>query len=144
MRASTTPLEKLCLDWTRWVAPAGLAIALVTLLLMGLATYRNVREFAESADWVVHTQEVLASLEALSSDLAGAESTARAFYLTSEERYLSDYQTAIAAAREHEVALLEQTKDNVVQQSRMRELSDLIEPKIASMSSYASRDSISA
>ncbi|MBB3209238.1 signal transduction histidine kinase/CheY-like chemotaxis protein/CHASE3 domain sensor protein [Rhodopirellula rubra] len=144
MPANTTPLEKLGRDWTRWLAPTGLMIALAMLLLTGLATYRNVREFADSAEWVVHTREVLASLEALSSDLSEAESTARAFYLTNEDRYRDEYQTSIVDAREHEAALLEQTKDNAVQHARMRELSALIEPKILSMSTYASADSISA
>ena len=67
----------------------GLAVAvglLVAALLVDAgATLYNIRDVATSVEWVSHTHEVLAKLEAVLSTLKDAETGQRGYLLTGEE-----------------------------------------------------------
>ena len=41
---------------------AGFALSLVALLIVGVASYRNISDLNEDAGWVTHTVEVLQRL----------------------------------------------------------------------------------
>ena len=62
-------------------------VAAVTLLILGGSfTYRNSVEFANSVEWIGHTQEVRASLSEVYGSLAGAEVAQRDYFLTENPR----------------------------------------------------------
>ena len=55
---------------------AGLAVAGMILLLVAVLLYRNGRSFLEASNWVSHTHEVLAELEATFSAISEAQTAA--------------------------------------------------------------------
>ena len=66
----------------------GLAVAIgllvAALLVDAAATIYNVREIATNVEWVSHTHEVLAKLEAALSSLKDAETGQRGYLLTGD------------------------------------------------------------
>jgi len=68
------------INWTfgRKLA-AGFAIAVLTLVVIGIAGYKSTAHLIENDRWVAHTHEVRTRLVSLSIPLTEAESAARAF-----------------------------------------------------------------
>src|SRR3954470_6284388 len=77
----------------------GLTVAGMILLLVAGLLYRNGRSFVEASEWVSHTHEVLAELEATLSSLAEAQTATRGFIITGQEAFLEPYRAAAPAAR---------------------------------------------
>ena len=67
----------------------GFVAAVFLLICGGSFTYRNSVEFANSVQWIAHTQDVRNSLADLYGSLAGAEVATRDYFLT-RERLPSD------------------------------------------------------
>src|SRR5258708_21204478 len=78
---------------------ASLAVAGMILLLVAGLLYRNGRSSIEASEWVSHTHEVLGELEAMLSALAEAQTAARGYIITGQERFLEPYQAAVPADR---------------------------------------------
>lgn len=75
---------------------AAIALGLVVLIVIGVASYRSIHEFVRSAGIVTRSQAILTQLGQVESDVVTAESQARGFVITGDERYLALYQTAIS------------------------------------------------
>ena len=73
---------------------AGLAVAGMILLLVAGLLYRNGRSFIEASEWVSHTHEVLAELEATLSAVAEAQAATDGYIITGQEVFLKPYQVA--------------------------------------------------
>ena len=78
---------------------AGLAVAGMILLLVVGLLYRNGRSFIEASEWVSHTHEVLAKLEATLSAVAEAQAATDVYVITGQEVFLKPYQVAGPALR---------------------------------------------
>jgi PAS domain S-box-containing protein len=114
-------------------AAAGLVVAgLILLLVSGLA-YRNARGFIEASQWVSHTHDVLAELEATLSSLADAQTTVRGYIITGQEKFLEPYQAAVPAVRAHLDRLKSLTVDNPDQRQRLTTLESAIAEKLDSL-----------
>jgi len=74
------------------------AIALLICALVADAALSifNIREVANSVQWISHTQEVLAKLEQVLSTLKDAETGQRGYLLTGDLRYLGPHEQAVA------------------------------------------------
>jgi len=105
----------------------GFALALVILVVIGGVAYRSIGKLTDTAGWVDHTQQVLATLEATLSTLKDAETGQRGFLLTGEDRYLEPFRAAQESSDRQIRALRELTKDNPTQQRRL----DVLEPLIS-------------
>jgi len=112
---------------------AGLAVAGVILLLVAGLLYRNGRGFIETSEWVSHTHEVLAELEATLSAVAGAQTAARGYIITGQEAFLEPYQAAIPAVRANLDRLKSLTSDNPIQQQRLAILESAVAEKLDSL-----------
>ena len=73
---------------------AGLAAAGIILLLVVGLLYRDGRSFLEASEWVSHTHEVLAELEATLSAVAEAQAATAGYIITGQEVFLEPYQAA--------------------------------------------------
>jgi PAS domain S-box-containing protein len=104
--------------------------AIVSLLVVGLISYRSLGASSESDRWVRHTHEVLENLQDLRSDLTTVESSARGFVLTGQESYFKSYQASVARAQRDAAAIRSLTADNPVQQERLAALDKLMAAKI--------------
>ncbi|HKX04672.1 MAG TPA: CHASE3 domain-containing protein, partial [Methylomirabilota bacterium] len=110
------------------VAVALLVVALV--IDAGLALH-NIREVAVSLQWVSHTNEVLARLEAVLSTLKDAETGQRGYLLTGEASYLEPYREAVDRLPGQTTALRQLTLDNPAQTARVLRLDELATRRMA-------------
>ena len=122
----------------RWLAPVALGAALLVLLGSALTTYRNVKRFANMADWVSHSREVLATTEGVLAELSKAESAGRGFLLSGKAIYRSDFDAAVSEALKRQAALHNLTLHNPSQKRRVAELDELIAPKLDLMKKFVS------
>jgi PAS domain S-box-containing protein len=112
---------------------AGLAVAGMILLLAAGLLYRNGRGFIETSEWVSHTHEVLAELEATLSAVAGAQTAARGYIITGQEAFLEPYQAAVPAVRANLDRLKSLTSDNPSQQRRLAIMENAVAEKLDSL-----------
>ncbi len=106
----------------------GFTLALAILVIIGAVAYRSIAKLTETAGWVAHTQQVIATLEGVLSTMKDAETGQRGYVITGDERYLEPFRTAQSTIGGELKSLRELTKDNSAQQRRL----DILEPLITS------------
>ncbi len=74
---------------------AGFLVAIALLLFGGSYTYHTSVEFADSVEWIAHTQEVRAAVADLYGSVAGAEVAERDYFLTKAPQPLDEYRRLI-------------------------------------------------
>jgi PAS domain S-box-containing protein len=109
---------------------AGLAVAGMILLLAVGLLYRNGRSFIEASEWVSHTHEVRAELEATLSAVAEAQAATDGYVITGQEVFLKPYQVAGPALRAHLDQLKSLTSDNSYQQRHLAVLEGAVAEKL--------------
>ena len=109
-----------------------LGSAILTLLILGITSYRIVTLSDESGVWVRHTHEVIEELQSLEIAIGSLESSARGFLLTGGESYIASYRASIQSAKRTEAAVRHLTLDNPLQQRRLLLVETLITRKIES------------
>jgi methyl-accepting chemotaxis protein len=62
------------------------ALAVGVLLAIAAASYQSVTSLAETGQWIGHTHEVLAAIDAVAATATTAEAGTRGYALTGEER----------------------------------------------------------
>jgi CHASE3 domain sensor protein len=112
--------------------------AVLTLLVVGVISYRGIIVAAESARWVQHTHEVLENLADSLSAMQNVESSDRGFVLTGQEDYLGPYRDNVARAKNVRAAVRYLTMDNLEQQSRLPTLERLAIQKVQFGDSHSS------
>lgn len=95
-------------------------VGLIIFSALSVVAYKSVKELLESADRVSKTQEVLAHVRKLHSNIAEMQSGVRGFVITGREDFLIPYQQGL-------------TSDDPRQQARV----ELLEALIAQRSVYA-------
>ena len=110
-----------------------LAFGAACLILTGVISFRAVGVLRSNAGWVDHTHQVLGALSELLSAITDAESGARGYVVTGDERYLEPYNAASEkiAGRQHEFRTL--TLDNPAQQRNLDALDQLVAQRISIM-----------
>ena len=87
----------------RWSAEraiaAGFTVALVILIIVGVASYRNAMELHDASAFEQHTQQVLDDLREVMSALKDIETGSRGYSLTGETPFLGPYTVAVPRAR---------------------------------------------
>ena len=119
----------------RFIPSRGPAVAVALLVVAlvidaGLALH-NIREVAVSLQWVSHTNEVLARLEAVLSTLKDAETGQRGYLLTGEASYLEPYREAVDRLPGQIAGLRQLTLDNPAQTARVLRLDELASQRLA-------------
>ena len=119
----------------RFIPSRGSAVAVALLVVAlvidaGLALH-NIREVAVSLQWVSHTNEVLARLEAVLSTLKDAETGQRGYLLTGEANYLEPYREAVDRLPGQTIALRQLTLDNPAQTARVLRVDELATQRMA-------------
>jgi PAS domain S-box-containing protein len=105
--------------------PLAFGSAILTLLVVGVISYRGMVVSSESDRSVRHTQEVLENLQDLLSSMQGLESGARGFMLTGKESYLESYRANILRSQQEVTILRNLTVDNPTQQHQIPNLERL-------------------
>src|SRR5690242_1167107 len=105
---------------------AGFAVALVFLLLTGVAAFWTHVESRKTARLVSHTYLVLNRLNSTLTAMLNIETATRAYVAVKDEAFLQSYQPGIQDARNSVQELRQLLADNSVQQRRLAELEPLI------------------
>jgi PAS domain S-box-containing protein len=104
--------------------------AVLTLLVVGVISYRATALSSESDRWVRHTHEVLENLEGLLASTQALELSSRGFLLTGEESYLASFRACILSLERERTVVAGLTLDNPDQQRRILLLGELAAQKI--------------
>ncbi len=108
---------------------AGFSLAVVTLVIVALFGYRTTEQLIENSRLVAHTHEVRAKLLSLTGPLIDAESDARAFALSGDERRVADVERSLAQADGVFGNLRRLTRDDPEQQRRLDTLRTQIDAR---------------
>jgi PAS domain S-box-containing protein len=104
----------------------GFGIGLVVFVVSGVVSYKSTRRLNETADWVRHTQEVLAVIQKVNSDVIRLQTIVRGFVIIGREDFLAPYHGALQELQADERMLRRLTADNPRQQRRLTALEDLL------------------
>ena len=102
------------------------ALAVGVLLAIAAASYQSVTSLAETGQWIGHTHEVLAAIDAVAAATTAADAATRGYALTGEERFLEAYQSGARGAEAALAALRRLTADNPAEQRRADRLEPLL------------------
>jgi CHASE3 domain sensor protein len=112
---------------------AGFGLAALTLVVIGVVSYRSVSRLIENDAWVAHTYQVRAELANLLSQLKDAEAVERGYIIAGEESYLAPFLSATGAIKETLADVRKLTADNPNQQQRLAALAPLIDTRLAEL-----------
>src|SRR6185295_8102292 len=95
------------------------AVAFALLSAMPLVVHWNREKLTDSNQWVAHTYEVIATLEATMRSLSDAETIERGYVITGRESYVAPHEATCFAAKNLLARLQRLTEDNPSQQRRV-------------------------
>jgi PAS domain S-box-containing protein len=104
--------------------------AMLTLLLIGVFSYRWMVVSVESDNWVRHTHDVLGNIQDLALAMESIESASRGFVLTGNESDLDAYRTNISRITLDQATIRALTADNSAQQIHFPDLEVLAAERI--------------
>jgi signal transduction histidine kinase len=108
-----------------------LAAGFLVLVAISATSVILVDEAREDNAWVVHTIEVENQLSTLLLQIRRAESSARGYLLTSDQRFLDEHEAAVATILPDVDKLAKLTTDNPVQVENSRQLRSPVEARLA-------------
>ena len=114
---------------TRAIAPWFVLVACI-MLGLGWSTYRMVRDASSDDAWVEHTQIVLTLVEELHALVIEAESSARGFALTGEDRYLQPFERDLPLILTKLQVVQRETSDNPAQLGRIKAVGSWIQTRL--------------
>jgi signal transduction histidine kinase/DNA-binding response OmpR family regulator/CHASE3 domain sensor protein len=108
------------------------------MILFGVAvfSYRNNEKFIDSNAWVDHTNQVMYEFEQILVYSVDAETGARGFVITGDDKYLEPFVNASTKIFEHVDKVKELTKDNPVQQKNIDELEKELKMHVDHLNGY--------
>jgi signal transduction histidine kinase/DNA-binding response OmpR family regulator/CHASE3 domain sensor protein len=112
---------------------AGLAAALIALLISGTITLYNQLAMRDSVERVTATHQVIVALGQMLSDIQDAETGQRGFLLTGDEKYLAPYDAALKSIPQRADGIAEMVNDDGGQASRLASLRRHIDAKLAEL-----------
>lgn len=115
------------------VVALSLAGAIVFFLISGAFAYINLTTLRENTEAIVHSHEVIITLDELLSSTQDAETGQRGFLLTNNERYLDPYNTALDTIPAKIQEIGELTSDNPAQVRRLPILKQHVDAKLAEL-----------
>ncbi len=111
----------------------GFVVALSFLLVGGAYTYRATVQFADSVQWVAHTQDVRAALATLNGSVAVAEVTLRDYLLTSNTVHRDEYLAVVGGIPARLTELGRLTRDNPRQIQNLAALRSAVGARLTEM-----------
>lgn len=107
-----------------------IACASIVLLINFVVLIAGRADAKDNEKWVTHTHEVIQLSQQLFIQIQNAETGQRGFLLTEDNSYLTPYLIGIDRIQELLRTLQNKTKDNPSQQTRLLNLSTLIDAKL--------------
>jgi PAS domain S-box-containing protein len=114
---------------------AGFLVAIALLLIGGSYTYHTSVQFADSVEWVAHTQEVRAAVADLYGSVAGAEVAERDYFLTKQPQPLDEYQRLVVRVQRDLERIGPLIADNPAQQANFLVTRTMVEGRVQALDS---------
>ncbi len=111
----------------------GLVAVLLFFLISGGVAYLNIQTLRDDNQRIIHSHQVITTLDGLLSAVQDAETGQRGFLLTGDEHYLEPYNAAMMEVTSRLDALARLTRDNPRQQDSIRSLKLHIDAKFAEL-----------
>lgn len=111
----------------------GFGALLLVLSANAIVLVRNVQQLAQNEQRITHTYQVIATANQVLSTLKDAETGQRGYLITGNDRFLEPYNSAIAQIDSELSRLKTLTVDNSVQQSRLQQLDQTVDQKLAEL-----------
>ncbi|WP_068082286.1 response regulator [Novosphingobium rosa] len=111
----------------------GLVAVLLFFLVVGGVAWYNIRTLKDDNEKIIHSHEVMITLDELLSSVKDAETGQRGYLLTDSDRYLEPYNAAVLSLKSQIADLQDLTRDNPRQQGRIGALKVHIEAKLAEL-----------
>ncbi|MDE1818780.1 MAG: CHASE3 domain-containing protein, partial [Thaumarchaeota archaeon] len=115
---------------------AGSLLPIVAFLVIGYLSYVNISNMLNDEAWVTHTQTVIDKTDSLLITMLDAETGARGYVITGQDKYLAPYNYALSNWNNQINELKQLTMDNPAQQSNIAKLSPLVNSKLAFLQQY--------
>lgn len=116
---------------TERTAQWGFAIALITLGVIGVVSYRSIASLRADISWVRHTYQVINRMEAVADQITQVQSAYRGFALTADDKYLLPLERSVRTLPDDLRRLQALTADNLIQQARLQSLKELVDELLA-------------
>jgi PAS domain S-box-containing protein len=113
----------------------GFLFAMSLLLFGGGYTYRTSVEFANSVEWVAHSQQVRTTLADVYGSLAGADLAQRGYLLTTDQAQWDEYLRLVEVVKRHLADLGRLVADNPAQRDNLRTLRFDVDSRLNEMQS---------
>jgi signal transduction histidine kinase/CheY-like chemotaxis protein len=110
--------------------------SLMLLVIAGGFAFRTHTEFADTIQWVAHTQQVRVALGEVYATISDAEAAQRNFILTGNAEHKKDYLRFASALSGEEANLGRLVSDNAVQLKTMEELRAFIVARMSVLSEH--------
>jgi signal transduction histidine kinase/CheY-like chemotaxis protein/CHASE3 domain sensor protein len=111
----------------------GLVGVFIFFIVSSFVAYQNLQTLSEDNQKIVHSHEVIATLDELLSSAQDAETGQRGFLLTDDEKYLEPYNDAVGALPSQIDRVTELTSDNPTQQAHIAPLRQHVAAKLAEL-----------
>ncbi len=105
-------------------------LVLLVPFLLGILVLWFAEYYRSSIRWVTHTQDVLAEVDQILLLITEAESSQRAFFLTGEEHYVTEFRSVKARIAKQLAQVRSAVADNPTQERRMDELDPTVTQRI--------------
>jgi signal transduction histidine kinase len=106
---------KIAIDLRRKI-DLSLLLTVVALIVIGGESVRSTREFTKSAEIVANSHKVITALKETFNDIVSAESEARGYALTGDERFVPLYRESVLEVEDDLKALHGLVTDHVIEQ----------------------------
>lgn len=110
-----------------------LALVYAALLANALIGYVNVRRLYENDRWVIHTHEVIHSINLLYFLIVDVETAQRGYITTGESAFVDQYDNALAQTKEALATLEKVVDDNASRRQDIADLKQQIARKLAAV-----------
>lgn len=117
----------------RFALFVGPLLATLIFAVIAIGVFVGADRFIRDAQWVAHSNAVIAQVDGVEALLRDAESSQRGYLLTGRVQSLVDYQRGRDALPLRMADLKRMTADNPVQRQRTRELERLIAARLVQM-----------
>lgn len=94
----------------------GFVVSIALVLVVGIFSYRSLKQLQNDTVWVEHSHQVIKSSDILLQKLVDAETGMRGYVATGNEVFLEPYHAALHVIGTELSSIKEQTKDNAAQQ----------------------------
>ena len=116
--------------------PLVLLLAFIMLAAIGYFSYQSTHSLQKAVGWQKHTQQVLIKLDAALVSTTDVETGARGFVISGTDNFLESFHEGKQKALKTVEELKSLTGENKTQIENLRQLTRLVDEKIARSESY--------